>query len=326
VPLPPDLRAASITGRFRRTHLWYPAAAWLAAMALFALTGLDRRLGAAAFFDESSGRWLGAETWWAEALIHKGGSLLVWTIGLAALAVVVGGGWSARLARLQRGAAYVALTISLCATTISALKLATNMDCPRDLAGLGGDRPYVALFEPRPPDLPRGACFPGSHASTGFSLFALYFAFLGTRPRLARRLLAAALALGALFSFGQEARGAHFLSHDLTSAAVDWYLALGLWTLLLRSPAASPRLIGGTSAVQQLDADAPGARGHDRRHLTDPAHAGWRRAGLRSLLQRLLRPGVPVRVAAPERGRGCDPGGRAGDARQGHAPHRGLPG
>ena len=121
------------------------------------------------------------------------------------------------------------ISIALCATVVSGLKFATNMDCPRDLAGFGGDRPYMRLFQDRPDALPRAACFPGSHASTGFSLMAFYFLLLDTRPRLARRLLAAALALGAVFSFGQQARGAHFLSHDLTSAALDWFLLLGLW-------------------------------------------------------------------------------------------------
>ena len=95
------------------------------------------------------------------------------------------------------------------------------------------------LFDDRPDALPRGPAFPGSHASTGFSLMAFYFLLFDTRPRLARALLAAAIALGAVFSLGQQARGAHFLSHDLTSAALAWFLLLGLWWLMLRSPAAA---------------------------------------------------------------------------------------
>ena len=88
-----------------------------------------------------------------------------------------------------------------------------------------------------------GRCFPGSHASTGFALMAFYFVLFDTRPRLARVLLAAAVALGTIFSVGQQARGSHFLSHDLTSAALAWFELLGLWWLLLRSPAARSRLI-----------------------------------------------------------------------------------
>ena len=42
-------------------------------------------------------------------------------------------------------------------------------------------------------------------------------------------MLAAAIAVGIAFSIGQEARGAHFLSHDLTSAAIVWFVQLGLY-------------------------------------------------------------------------------------------------
>ena len=38
-----------------------------------------------------------------------------------------------------------------------------------------------------------------------------------------------AIAVGIAFSIGQEARGAHFLSHDLTSAAIVWFVQLGLY-------------------------------------------------------------------------------------------------
>ena len=44
-------------------------------------------------------------------------------------------------------------------------------------------------------------------------------------------MLAAAIAVGITFSIGQEARGAHFLSHDLTSAAIVWFVQLGLYSV-----------------------------------------------------------------------------------------------
>ncbi len=40
--------------------------------------------------------------------------------------------------------------------------------------------------------------------------------------------------------FGQEARGAHFLSHDLTSAAIAWLIAIGLYYWILGRPATIP--------------------------------------------------------------------------------------
>jgi membrane-associated PAP2 superfamily phosphatase len=230
-------------------------------MSLIGIMDLDRRVATAWFFDADAWRWIGAKTWWADTAIHGGGAAIVWAVGLAALGVLAGGLASARLRAWRRGAAFIAISILLCAATVGILKLATNVDCPRDLAGFGGDRPYVALFTDRPDELPRAACFPGSHSSTGFSLVAFYFLFLGTRPRLARRLLAAALALGGLYAFAQEARGAHFLSHDITSVALDWYLELAVWGLLTRSQAGTRlRLIpdGRSSNPRRRDHHATG--------------------------------------------------------------------
>ena len=47
--------------------------------------------------------------------------------------------------------------------------------------------------------------------------------------------LALAILVGALFSFGQEARGAHFLSHDLWSAFIVWFIELALYTGVFRA-------------------------------------------------------------------------------------------
>ena len=57
-----------------------------------------------------------------------------------------------------------------------------------------------------------------------------YFVFRDHSRSLARWMLAAAIAVGLAFSIGQEARGAHFLSHDLTSAAIVWFVQLGLYS------------------------------------------------------------------------------------------------
>jgi hypothetical protein len=50
----------------------------------------------------------------------------------------------------------------------------------------------------------------------------------------ARGALLAALALGLTFGFGQWARGAHFVSHDLWSAAICWFVSLGLYLFPFR--------------------------------------------------------------------------------------------
>jgi membrane-associated PAP2 superfamily phosphatase len=222
------------TGTFWRRHALWPALLFGAAFPIVWATHLDLLLADALFYGRASHEWIGAGTWWAVDLIHTGGGWLVRLIGLAALLTFLLGFKLSRLRRWRLDAAYLTLALILVPSVVGALQIVTNVDCPRDLDLYGGDRPYVTLLGDRPDELPHAKCFPGSHASSGFALFALYFLLRDRRPRAARGSLAGVIVLGMVFSFGQQARGAHFLSHDLASAAIAWFLSLALWQLLLR--------------------------------------------------------------------------------------------
>ena len=125
----------------------------------------------------------------------------------------------------------------------------TNVDCPWDLAGFGGDRPYVGLFGESSRLSTARACFPGAHSSSGFALLSFYFALRDARARAgALALLAAALLVGAVFSIGQEARGAHFLSHDLASARWRGGCCCALCQRMLECP---PPAVAGAAAFAQ---------------------------------------------------------------------------
>ncbi|MBL8226706.1 MAG: phosphatase PAP2 family protein [Chromatiales bacterium] len=198
-----------------------------------ALTDADRIVAGAWAFDAVAGRFIGAGPgeWWARELIHAGGGTAIRIAGAAALLLWLLSRWSGTLAAWRRPLAYVvAATLSI-VTVIGVAKNTTNVDCPWSITGYGGSRPYVHLFADRPDGLPRARCFPGGHSASGFTLLALYFALRDRRPRAARSVLAAALGVGALFAFGQEARGAHFLSHDLWSLAIAWFTCLGVYRL-----------------------------------------------------------------------------------------------
>lgn len=219
--------------RFWRRHAVLPALMFAAAFAVLMTGDFDLRIADVLFFNQPTGEWIGAYTWWAYDLIHTGGSALVRVVGAGALVTLAIGFWWPGWRRFRRPAAYLALGLALVPATVAGLKQVTNVDCPWDLDRYGGERPHVRLFADRPDELPRGKCFPGSHSSSGFALMAFYFALLGPRPRLARYALAGAVLIGVIFSFGQQARGAHFLSHDLASAAIAWFLLLALWRLML---------------------------------------------------------------------------------------------
>ena len=241
--LTPARSAAESRQLFWRHHLWWPLLAFTLCLGALEVFSLDRPLARDWFFNVHSGHWLGAGNgeWWARGVLHTGGR---WVVrGLAALALAVWGLSFAvlRLREWRRPAGFVVLAILLATAIVGGLKAITNVDCPWDLAGFGGDNPYVTLFADRPDALARAQCFPGAHSSSGFALLCFYFAFRDRSQRLARWALGGAIAVGVAFSIGQEARGAHFLSHDLTSAAIVWFVQLALYRAYARAPASSGR-------------------------------------------------------------------------------------
>ena len=221
---------------FWRSHAWWPLGGMLLAFVLVEVLGLDRKLAHAMYYDDLTRSWLagGARGWWAHKLVHDGGRWVVRAIAAAALVAWALSFVWVRARAWRRSAGFVFAALALSTGVVGLLKVTTNVDCPWDLAEFGGDRPYVTLFGDRPDNLPHAECFPGAHSSSGFALVCFYFLWRDQSRRKARWALSAAIAVGLLFSFAQEARGAHFLSHDLASAMLVWTLQLGLYSLLLR--------------------------------------------------------------------------------------------
>lgn len=210
-------------------HARWPLVAFIVVAGVLTVTPLDFALARTLFFDASSGQWRAADAWWANEFLHTGGR---WAIrGVAAFALVA---WlwtfrDRRFVARRRAAAYLTLAIVLSTGLVGLLKSLTNVDCPIDLSAFGGHRPYVNLFADRPDDLPHARCFPSAHASSGYSLLALYFLWRERRPARARRGLVAGVVMGTLFGVAQQARGAHFLSHDVWSALLVWLTCLTLY-------------------------------------------------------------------------------------------------
>lgn len=186
-----------------------------------------------------------------ESILHVGGRsasavawVLVLCLGVVSLLHPRGRAWRRPL---------LFLLLSTAATTliVGALKRSTGMDCPWDLLRYGGDRPFVGLFQVRPLSLPRAACFPAGHASAGFGWIALYFFARATRPAWRGYALAVGIVLGGLFGFAQQLRGAHFLSHDLTTLAIAWFVSLLLYRLM-RLPALESRAAATTVTRERL--------------------------------------------------------------------------
>src|SRR5262245_7163189 len=147
---------------------------------------VDRAVAHALFFD-SSHQWLGggANAWWARELIHGAGRDFVYCVALAALACwALSYRWPA-LAAWRREALFVFVGVVLVTGIVGLMKQITNVDCPWDLVGFGGQRPYVPFLADRPDYLPRARCFPGAHSSSGLALIREFFELIGHRTQLA---------------------------------------------------------------------------------------------------------------------------------------------
>lgn len=242
-----------LTRQFWRTHLILPGVGFALALTLLGVFGLDRMISHALFFDSASKQWLGAGDgmWWARDVIHTGGRSLVRLVAAVVLILWLATFFSERLRPWRRRAGFAFLAVALSTGIVGGLKAITNVDCPWDLSEFGGDRPYVTLFSDRPDSRPHAACFPGAHASSGFALMFGYFLLRGRSRRHANWALLGAIVVGVIFSIGQEARGAHFLSHDLTAAAIVWFTQLFLYVRILARDDRGERLPSLTSLQRE---------------------------------------------------------------------------
>lgn len=216
-------------------HARWPALVFVGAALLFATTSVDTMIAGAVFFEEAGQRWRGAENWWINEFIHTGGRWAVRLVVALALAQWIASFIDGTVERLRRPAAYLAVAIVITVGIVGLLKTVTNVDCPWDLRAFGGDFPYVHLFAERPLDLRRAHCFPAAHAGSGYALMALYFVAYERSRRLALAGLVTGLLVGLIFGIAQQARGAHFASHDLWSAFLAWIVCLTVYVFVFRA-------------------------------------------------------------------------------------------
>jgi membrane-associated PAP2 superfamily phosphatase len=214
---------------------WWPAAMFALAAVASTRSGLDLAL-ADRIADGSAGFAL-RHAHWAQAL-HDAGDWLV--RGAAACLLFV----AARGRPLpRRTALYLLLAVGVTVGIVGLLKQHTAPVCPWSLVRYGGS---IAQASGVPTHA--GHCFPGGHSAGAFGWFALAFAF----PRRRNRVIAAVLVAGFAFAALQWLRGAHFVSHDLWSAAIAWAVAVSLSPILGRrapAPSASAEMPDGACAA-----------------------------------------------------------------------------
>lgn len=236
-------------------------------------SGWDDRISAL-FFDAATQRFparnsLALELWGHR--IAKSVMLGVWAMLLAA---TLAAPWLPRLRPHRRLLWTTTLAMALGPGLVAFVKDINTHACPWDLKAFGGSADYSARWFVSRVDA--GRCFPGGHAAGGFSLVALVFAFqvLGQTRRMWLT-LALTLLLGTAFGAVRTVQGAHFVSHSLWSAAVDWWVAgvFFLPLLLARPTRASAASDSPVSAPPPAPAMLPKPRATASRPTPRPQ--GW---------------------------------------------------
>jgi len=193
------------------------------------LSGFDDAL-AASVFDPASQQFLARESTLVELLGHRLAKSAVFACWLALLAAALASSWIPQL-RAQRKLLWVtALAMASGPLLVVVLKPLNAIHCPWDLKQFGGIADPASGWFVAAADARR--CFPSGHAAGGFSFVALSFAgAVAGRPRLQRAGLVLALSAGFAFSAVRILQGAHFASHNLWSAAIDWAAAALVFAL-----------------------------------------------------------------------------------------------
>ena len=207
-------------------------------LVLLELTDLDMYL-AQLFYDPVAGDFIGRHSYFLEDILHDRAKEVVIAFSVFAIFGFIGAFFIERLKPFKRELGCLVLSLGLATSFVTPVKAMTAVQCPWSLSQFGGEQTYSKLLEARPQTDKPGRCWPGGHAATGFSLFALFFALRDRRPRLARGALLLAFTLGSVLSLGRMLQGAHFFSHNAWTAVFCWLIGLACYYLVLYRPSLS---------------------------------------------------------------------------------------
>ncbi|MBK6960316.1 MAG: phosphatase PAP2 family protein [Gammaproteobacteria bacterium] len=223
---PPMMRA------FLRRHALLPALGF--ALAAISLPGAADLAIADWIYGLEGGHWALHHHYVTQFLLHDVAKRVEIIAGVAILVTALASTRVPQLRVWRRSLWYLAVTLPVSVGLVGGLKSLGRGLCPWDLSRYGGDQPDTSYFAAAPGQTIGGHCFPAGHAAGGYTFLALYFVCLQVRPQWAGRGLAVGIGLGLLLGIDQQLRGAHFLSHDLWTAAICWFTSLGFYLLFFR--------------------------------------------------------------------------------------------
>ncbi len=202
-------------------HLLIPGLLFVAVILSWYRLHMDLQLADAIFLWEG-GAWMRRD-WLLAAVIHDGGRILVISLLLALIVALAGSFMSAYLQPYRDGLVYLFTVILLSLALINIVKAISGVPCPWSITRYGGSELFRDIWSGF--DF-TGGCFPAGHASGGYAWVALYFFARVYFPRWRFFGLVVGMCLGLVFGVGQQLRGAHFLSHDIWTVTICWYVSL----------------------------------------------------------------------------------------------------
>jgi len=209
---------------------WQPTATLLgwALTAILAWDATSGDLAVARWFGDAQG-FAARNAFWAEQVLHNG---LRWVSAmvLAWMLYDLWRPWRPADGPSRRERAWALAGVLLALLVVPALKSVSRTSCPWSLAEFGSVAQWVSHWDWGVGDGGPGRCFPSGHSAGSFAFFALVWVWWRT-PGVQRWMLAGVLLAGLLGSFGQWARGAHFVSHSLW-AALACGVVTGAWQRL----------------------------------------------------------------------------------------------
>ncbi|KFZ38526.1 hypothetical protein HR45_03605 [Shewanella mangrovi] len=214
--------------------------------------GLDLKLASWIFALEGGEGWQLRHNPFFEHVLHNGGRHLVTVASVILIISAIASNFVGKLKPYRKSLLMLIISVASTILLVRYGKEVTNVSCPWDVALFGGTKPFMEFPASLNSGLKLGQCYPGGHSSGAFAWVALYYFGLVHKPEWRFKLLLPAVIIGIVFATTQELRGAHFLSHDLTSLWMAWLLATMTYSVMYRPWQASE----ATESVT-IDADVP---------------------------------------------------------------------
>lgn len=212
--------------------IWLPVSLYLSLIIPIMYWDLDWQL-ANYWFQLQDQQWYFRHHWLTQTLLHDAGHDLALTLYIVILILYISS-FNKRILwhKFKSTLAYLSLSLPVATLTVSLIKRLSFVDCPWSISDFGGQQHYLTWWQTLIADQNGvGHCFPAAHASSAYMFFGVYFVARQHWPDKANWIVTAVLGFGLIFGLAQQLRGAHFISHDLTSAIVCWLVSFVLWSL-----------------------------------------------------------------------------------------------